>query len=151
MKLIFLDVDGVLNSHESYERLIGSGKGGILGVDPIYLERFNRIIKETKAKIVLSSTWRKGDWRKELAEGGFDIDLIIDVTPIMPLPGGAESMERGKEIAQWLHYTRKNITKYAILDDDSDFLPEQPLFKTTWKKGLTEEVTQAVIDYLNAQ
>lgn len=56
---------------------------------------------------------------------------------------------RGREIAKWLS-EHLEVTKYAILDDGSDFLPEQkPVhFKTTWEKGLTEEIAQEVIKYL---
>ena len=51
-KIIFLDIDGVLNS-ESYF------KNKIAGViDPECVRRLNRIIKETDADIVISSSWK---------------------------------------------------------------------------------------------
>lgn len=150
MKILFLDIDGVLNCAGTYEKKYAHvGKGGIFGLDPLFMNRYYEILRKTRAKVVLSSSWRKGDWRSELVECGLDIKDIIDVTPIMPLEGGAEEMERGKEVAEWLRWTRHNVTQYAILDDDSDFLPDQPLFKTTWQNGLTEEIKQQVIEHLN--
>lgn len=56
MKLIFLDIDGVLN-YEGYERLTRSGTRF---VDPILIKRLKKIIDCTGAKVVLSSTWRRG-------------------------------------------------------------------------------------------
>jgi hypothetical protein len=143
MKVIFLDIDGVLNSHESYERI---GNGGMLGIDEIYLERFKRILEATGAKVVLSSTWRlHPDTRAEVRNAGID---FIDCTPSIPKSGGAESMERGEEVLDWL-IRNPGVTDYAILDDDSDFMKWQHLFKTSWQHGLTEEVAEAVIKHLN--
>jgi len=142
IKVIFLDIDGVVNSEETLKRT----KGGILGIDPYLVSIFNRIIFATDAKIVLSSSWRHSkEGRDEVRQQIMD---FIDVTPRMPLLGGSETMERGKEIKAWLD-KHPEVEKYAILDDDSDFLPDQPLFKTTWKKGLTEEIAKEVIKHLN--
>ena len=141
IKVIFLDIDGVVNSEETLKRT----KGGILGIDPYLVSIFNRIIFATDAKIVLSSSWRHSkEGRDEVRQQIMD---FIDVTPRMPLLGGSETMERGKEIKAWLD-KHPEVEKYAILDDDSDFLPDQPLFKTTWKKGLTEEIAKEVIKHL---
>lgn len=59
-------------------------------------------------------------------------------------------MERGKEIEEWLSINPYGVTKYCILDDDSDMLPHQKHFKTSFEEGgLTEEIAQQVIKYLN--
>lgn len=141
MKIIFLDIDGVLNSKETAQR-----HRGVIGIDPYLVAIFNRIIFATNAKIVLSSTWRLGkETRNEIRKQVMD---FIDVTPRMPLRGGAEMKERGKEVRAWLK-DHPDVEKYAILDDDSDFFDYQPLFKTTWEKGLTEEIAKKVIKHLN--
>lgn len=54
---------------------------------------------------------------------------------------------RGDEINDWLA-KHPEVDKYAILDDDSDFYDDQPLFKTTFKDGLTDEIAEAVIEHL---
>jgi membrane-bound lytic murein transglycosylase MltF len=42
------------------------------------------------------------------------------------------------------------VERYAILDDDTDMLPEQlpNFFQTTWEEGLTEEIAEKVIAHL---
>lgn len=55
MKVIFLDIDGVLNCVTSK-----SYCGMYVGVDADKIRRLARIVEETGAKIVLSSDWRDG-------------------------------------------------------------------------------------------
>lgn len=143
MKIIFLDIDGVLNNSETATRCHGA-----IGIDPFLVAIFNRIIFATDAKIVISSSWRHS--KDGLDEIRKKVMSFIGITPTLPLSGGAETMERGKEIQTWIErHPEIKIEKYAILDDNSDFLPNQPLFQTTWEKGLTEEIASKVIDYLN--
>ena len=73
----------------------------------------------------------------------------IDVTKDMQ--GGEKRgiIDRGVEVQEWLD-RHPQVTHYAILDDEPDFLPGQWLFKTTFTDGITEEIAQAVIDHLNA-
>lgn len=153
MKYLFLDIDGVLNSQDYYERRFndwGYTPPRYSEIDPIKLKLLRKIVKDTDCKVILSSTWRKSkDWVGDLTNNGFGKveDMIIDRTPSIPREGGVRSMERGYEVD---HYVKEhNILKYAILDDDRDFLPEQPLFGTTWETGLTEDIAQQVIKHLN--
>ncbi len=116
MKVIFLDVDGVLNSMESVLLY-----GHTNRLDPVRVGMVARLCKETDAKIVVSSSWRNPtvDGTKELlAASGAEslVPLIIGQTP--RIPG-----KRGPEIAAWL--TEHKPDAYVILDDDSDMLPEQ--------------------------
>jgi len=135
--IIFLDIDGVLNSEEY---CISLGKGGRLGIDPEKVKIFDRIIEETGADIVLSSSWRLSeDLREEVRN---DVGEFIGITP------RSYSGFRGNEVYSWLLSNDKLDVRYAILDDDSDFHDTQPLFKTTWKKGLTEDIADKVIEYL---
>ena len=41
------------------------------------------------------------------------------------------------------------VTRYAIVDDDTDFYADQHLFKTNWQTGITDEVAQQVTEFLN--
>ena len=73
MKLIFLDIDGVLNSHDYFlKRYSETGKmqGGIRpeSIDPDALRRLERILEETDAKIIVSSTWRLGQTVEQLQD-----------------------------------------------------------------------------------
>ena len=58
MKVIFLDIDGVLNSEEYYESF-PDGEF-IPPIDPVCVERLKRIVDRTGAKLILSSSWRGG-------------------------------------------------------------------------------------------
>lgn len=138
IKVIFLDIDGVLNSKDTIQRW---EDGSFIGIDPYLVAIFNRIIFATGAQIVLSSTWRlHEDGREEVRKHVMD---FIDVTPSIGYG------HRGTEVKDWLD-RHPEVEKYAILDDDSDFLPHQPLFQTTWEHGLTEEIAKDVINFLNS-
>ena len=58
MKVIFLDIDGVLNEEKSRSRCCG-----YKGIDDNKAKNLASIVKATGAEIVLISTW-KDDWRK---------------------------------------------------------------------------------------
>lgn len=146
MKIIFLDIDGVLNVNVFQAKFINNLK---------------TIIEATDAKIVISSSWRKKGlsqiqdmWLNRGMPG-----VVIDTTPsiytkkelinfwndqhIHPTPRKANySIPRGCEIQYWLHskgfrhinwskeeqqkYIKDSgIESYVILDDDSDMLYEQ--------------------------
>lgn len=135
MKVVFLDIDGVLNSEEY---ALSLGKGGMLGINPEAVKILDRILEATGAKLVISSSWRGSS--DLLADIRSNVGEYIGITPRL-------SGIRGSEVKAWLD--DNPVDRYAILDDDSDFYKYQPLFKTTWKKGLTNEIADKVIEYLN--
>ena len=59
-KIIFLDIDGVLNSMELFDKLEESNIEPFMGidVDEDNLEQLRYIVEKTGAQIVLSSSWR---------------------------------------------------------------------------------------------
>lgn len=142
MKIIILDIDGVLNvipqGHDEY--------GGIF--HPHFMDNLKRIIDETGAKIVISSSWRKSGLQKmqELWKHRNIAGEVIDVTPSLYLQKGGSlvfwnkkqdrhprekingySIPRGCEIEYWLNLEKNNyeIESYVILDDDTDMLLSQ--------------------------
>ena len=127
MKVLFLDVDGVLN-----DASVPFGE-----VAEEYCERLDRIVWEARPLyVVLSSSWRKyADLRHEIA----DRFVISGTTPTLE-----REQIRGDEVIQWLQ-RHPRVSLHAILDDDPDFYPWQPLFNTP--DSLTEEVADAVIAY----
>lgn len=132
MNVIFLDVDGVLNNRSSF-----SGPGGMWRLDEKLIKRMRRIIKKTGVKIVLSSSWRMHKEGVDRVKEWID---IYDVTPQL-------SDIRGIEINAWI--IENKVDKYCIIDDDSDMLPGQKLFKTTFEMGLTARIANEVIQYFN--
>lgn len=141
MKVLFLDIDGVVNCVTTAQR-----HRGVIGIDPYMALIVDRIIQATGCDVVLSSTWRL--WEESRKEVERQVCKFIDVTKSMPLQGGSETHERGKEIAEWLS-RHPEVERYAILDDSTDFIPGQPLFKTMWSTGLTQEIANEVIAHLN--
>lgn len=135
MKVLFLDIDGVANCRSTSQR-----HRGYIGIDPLMAFRIGKILLDTEAVMVLSSTWRL--WPETRLEVSRQISKIHDVTP--DLRGDF----RGAEVKAWLK-DHPEIERYAILDDNSDFYPDQPLFKTKWETGITEEIAKQVTDYLN--
>ena len=55
MKVIFLDVDGVLNSQQLFEKCEDDQ---LISVDEDNIKNLKTIVDATGAKIVLSSSWR---------------------------------------------------------------------------------------------
>jgi hypothetical protein len=110
MKLLFLDIDGVLNCKMTTERW-----NGLIGIDRRLASMFLQWLSGKDVGIVLSSTWRLYDDTKEhLAAAGLS---WMGQTPNL-------RAVRGYEIAQFLSDT-PGVEAYAILDDCSDMLPEQ--------------------------
>ena len=121
MKVIFLDVDGVLNSEHWYKKNHKRHPERCrtdTAIDPRYVRNLKRIVDRTGAKIVLSATCRgdvKGNYCHYLHRILEKYGLIIyDYTRRL---GG----ERGYEIQDWLD-NHQNVTNIVILDDDSDMM-----------------------------
>ncbi len=123
MRIIFLDVDGVLNCNSTKERF-----QGFIGIDDKYVERLavlvNESSKEEDTQIVLSSSWRldevKGgeivhdalDYVKEkLSKQGLS---IYDVTPYVK---PTVNYTRGFEIQTWLN-DKHDVSSFVVLDDE---------------------------------
>ena len=135
-KVIFLDIDGVLNLRNRTRDKFGS----IFHAK--WVANLKRITDATNAKIVISSTWRhdgletmQAMWKKRNLPSG-----VIDITP--HLYSKDFSVPRGCEIEMWLkdkkfqrinwckatqleYLEKTEIENYIILDDDSDMLYKQ--------------------------
>lgn len=156
MKVIFLDIDGVLNTSQTFiDNYNTYHKTGIKRIE-IDLDKLNllkEIVNQTGAVIVLSSSWR---FFGKMENGKFiplnekmatliklfnDYGLsIYDVTP------QDKYGIRQNEIFKWLE--GKNVDKFIIFDDDYNDLPNflnKELIKTTFTTGLTENnMTEAI-------
>lgn len=141
MKVLFLDMDGVVNSEACMERGLFNTD---FPVDSFMAFLVGQIHMNTGCKVVLSSAWRHHD--ESVARITKQMVPIFDITPDNP----RGVYERGHEIKAWLD-AHPEVEKYAILDDDSDMLPEQlpNFFKTEWKIGLTEEIAKKVEEHLS--
>jgi len=114
MKVMFLDIDGVLNTKKwRDENPITLGWDGWKAqIDPAKLEILNEYLDSKPRKIVLSSTWRF-HWSAEeitllFKELGFR-HKVEDVTP-------TEVKDRAKAIAAWLNANESG--SFIAVDDD---------------------------------
>lgn len=145
MKVIFLDIDGVLNSWATGYKITTKK-----------LQLLNNLIEQTGAKIVISSSWRIGSkdvkefldknfskctfrldnfkdaTNHECIENIFYNDNIIDLTDTF-------GPSRGDEIKRWLD-NHEDIESYVIIDDSIDMLDEQleHLVQTDTYYGITD-------------
>lgn len=125
MKVLFLDFDGVLVTARAQWSAKGGG-GRFTEFDPVAIQFLNRLTELVDMKVVVSSVWRYGRTPAELQEllsqAGFE-GTVIDKTPRIGRDINGEGV-RGDEIKHWLGQ-HPEVTKYCIIDDDSDMLPEQ--------------------------
>jgi len=153
MKIIFLDIDGVLNCQAAY--LAGECKyvewvndRGNKDHHQAFCswnkEWINKLIEESGAKIVISSTWRKSgiEWLKRVWEIEGMSGEIIGATEVLRSSDLDYTIPRGCEIDKWLKgkgfyhinwshekqdevIAESGIENYIIIDDDSDMLYKQ--------------------------
>lgn len=151
MKVLFLDIDGVVNKQENFAP---AGVRTPYPIDSYCALLVGRIQLQTGCEVVLSSSWRHYPDALQIVSNS--VVTLLDRTPTLRKsydpPVFARGREwdmslRGDEVNAWLK-DHPEVTKYAILDDDSDFYDDQPLFQTTFKDGLTDEIAQKVIDHL---
>lgn len=148
MKILFLDIDGVLVTKETQ-------KYGISVFDPACVNELDKIICETNCKIVLSSTWRLGglesihDPLKNACIGKPKqleriMSALLDKTPI-----DEKNMNRGVEIRQWIT-DNKFSGAFAIVDDDSFDIRgfSDNLVLTSFDTGLTKKESDTIINIL---
>ena len=141
MKVIFLDVDGVLNCASDFTRI--KHENGLC-LSQVKIDRLYTIQKATGASIVLSSTWRLHQDAMEYLK--LRKVEFLDTTPFL-------MRQRGHEIESWLK-KHPEATDYIILDDDVDMLDcQMPFFiKTKFLGkhcGLQDEHVAKAIAILN--
>ncbi|WP_132254691.1 HAD domain-containing protein, partial [Methylobacterium segetis] len=145
--MLFLDIDGVLNSRDCWERLRGSRHK----IDREKVALLNEVVAATGCRIVVSSTWREMKrCRGILRDYGFKGRFCRDwrTPPTNYSAADPVAVMRGSEIEDWL--SRNGRPPFAIVDDDSDMLPEQlPRFvQTSFEHGLTREHADRLIALL---
>ena len=137
MKVIFLDIDGVLNC----KRTPNPRKLPYVA-ERLLLARFKRLVRATQAEVVLSSTWRY-DPAGLFSAARWGIPFR-DVIPDLP------KQPRRDEILAWLE-AHPDVQRFAVIDDEDDELDELPLFQPSAAVGLTEQIAQGVAAYLSGE
>ena len=164
MKVIFLDIDGVVNtSANRWEtgRVKFRGKRCI----PTNKEPKRTLVKlvkwmlENDAYFVMSTSWGRNsvaeDWNKILRNYGVKKDLVISRTSLR------QDGTRGLEILEWLEkwntdevgkHGKERVESYVVIDDDvKDIIPyikpKSCIIHTNVRKGLTESDLEKIKSY----
>lgn len=163
-KVIFMDIDGVLNTERQQNRCRAEGIAYVDGYgfafDPVAVAHLERIVNATGADIVISSSWKV--WGLDAMQQMWDRrnlpGKVIDITPNTASDEMLLSIDldmdipavKGSEIREWLNTNGSQVTHYAILDDMDDMLPEQqPHFvQTDPEIGITEDDAKRAIAIL---
>ncbi len=175
MRIIFLDIDGVLLNRKTIGKIrkevelpiegesIGFIRLSLSQLDPECIANLNRVTDATDAKIVISSSWRYNF--REKAQFPFLVDYlkecgvtgeIIGRTPIYSeyrdevLQGSrlVGVYARGREIQMWLDANPK-AESFVIVDDgsDMDHLTHK-LVQTEFEIGITLDNALKMIEVL---
>ncbi len=171
MRVLFLDIDGVLNVHEPLDAEVMCGK---LHADKV--NRLNFVLRKTGAMIVVSSAWRYFIHRGEMNLAGFDWLLrshgviagrLAGVTrpDTMKIRGDVYNgdpktwpmtNERGQQIQDWINIsvgmTGFAVSGYAVVDDLDLGIREagHPFVQTDGKVGLTIANCAQLVNMLRA-
>lgn len=164
VKILFVDVDGVLN-HELFYRDRQDRRNNAFEleypfteIDIVSVGFLSMITERTGAKVVISSSWRLGKSVKELQDMlnqcGFTGE-VIGITPVLDMHH--DYVVRGNEILKWMldnseligsHFEYRH---FVILDDDQDMLYEHRdnfIQVDSWC-GITSKDAQRAIKILN--
>ena len=148
MKIVFFDIDGVLNH-------VGT-RGSI---DEDCMAELKRIIRETGAFSVISSSWKEAFTKYDMySDRDRDMLLSIKNDPELNCLGWTPDIDeenRENEVEDWLlDYDEDEIESFVIIDDlDFNFLEKFPgnFVKTAgyWGQGLTKTHADRCIEILN--
>jgi len=142
-KYIFLDFDGVFFIND------------VLCEDCV--KNLNHIIKETDAKIIISSDWRKHHTLEQLNLFFIHWNIISDISGftenLFPIGGSLSRIEdyRCNEIEKYIRDNR--IENYIIIDDLELYngyyrKKNDRFFNTLFYKGITNEISESIIKKL---
>lgn len=115
-KVIFLDIDGVLNDGTTEDRT----PDGFVGLNDAMISNLERIVKETDAKIVLVSTW-KSEWdafpQNRSVDGQYLDTRLTEHNIIISDKTVDRVSNRGYGIQNWLA-KHPEVERWIVLDDD---------------------------------
>lgn len=150
MKLLFLDINGVLNT-KAYCHVHGWNS-----LNPYLVRQLISVCFYTDCRFVISSDWQHGGTRPviDALEGRYTGDASIGFGMLLDLTsriiGKTEDLgNRGIEIKEYVHRAGSSVERWCAVDDLELDLPEQNFVKVNPKRGLDWETSLRVIEKLN--
>jgi hypothetical protein len=138
MKLLFLDIDGVIINRRS-------SKIRYDNPDADCVARLNHFIEQSGAKIVVIDAWRMGRSVDELQQilDGWGVQGVV----AGKTPQGPHRCQRGDEIGAFLRdWQGEKVNSFVILSDDADFGQFlRRLVHTRFESGLTPNDSEMAI------
>ena len=157
MKLIFLDIDGVLNCKYSKSRIPNSN---IIGIDDDKVELLKKIIDscDEECRIILTSSWKHSWYKKDKSNQNKDANYLDEKLNKYNLKiydkTIDESWNRGRGIRDYLDNCKEDISNFIVLDDNifKDYEEEKImdyLILTDILHGLIDYFVDKAIEKLN--
>lgn len=165
MKVIFLDMDGVVNTANKDRYSLAfkltydyDGYKDIFKFDPRILINFIKLLrfcKKNEIGICITSTWRIGTsiegWNEFIYRHlSKSLDMKEDDKIVIGLTNREHNGIRGLQIMDWLNST-KGVSDYLIVDDEisdiKDYFPSENILKTHSQSGLTEEKLKRIFSF----
>lgn len=151
-KVIFLDIDGVLNGNLFISK---DDRAGVL-IDDTRLDLIKQIIDATDAKIVLSSSWRE-HWEKnetECDDAGRKINEIFAAKGLSIFDKTPKCHnDRKKEIINWLQ-VHPDVSDFVVIDDgffEEGILKNHFVLTSKLRFGIDENDAHKAISILNGK
>lgn len=149
MKVLFLDIDGVMNSRQYIKRVDVDFDDPKHQMDPDAVVRLNAITNQTGASIVVTSTWRKAFYYVEQLQeciSSYGITApVVDMTLDLVLDG----YSRKDEIVVWLE-AHSDVDAYVVLDDEGIDLPGH-LVQTKFDDGIQDHHVRMAVSILGVK
>jgi hypothetical protein len=157
--IVFLDIDGVLNSEQWYAQAASSKEErnsqssthrSLLerSIDPACIQRLNRLLRRTGAVVIVSSSWRKQHQLSEIVSIIEARGFCGEVIGATPSDDG--TLSRGGEITRWLNKNVPHGIAYVAVDDEVETgLPTEVVVVTSKDTGLTDEDVERAIRILS--
>lgn len=144
MKLLFLDIDGVLISGKHMDQLQDDGQSSWKVFDPECVDAFNELVQLTGAKVVVSSTWRYHyETVEELAQALKDRGVKADIVAFTPRIYGPDAFSKNREdeILEFLQSCTPFFGVQWLAVDDHKFMKikQDHVVQTTFNEGLTKK------------
>jgi hypothetical protein len=131
MKILFLDIDGVLKPARSYWLKPHKPDGNF---DPLGVAAVNSICRETGAHVVFNTQWNTAGYARMTAIARAE-GMTMPVMDITNFPGRTKDRDIG--IRDWLAKTPLYIERWCAMDDEA--VAVENLVRVDYNNGISSQ------------